>query len=91
MRKIAVCSMMALLCLCGCMTTQGGLTPGEVEVLIRGAETAIGNYLEAKGVAITAEQQLALDFLKTGVDLAIMKVREAGALAEAQRLQTLLE
>lgn len=91
MRKIALWSMVMLICLGGCMTTQSGLTPGEIEILVRGAETAIANYLEAKGVALTAEQQLALDGLKLLVDLAIVKVREAGALAEAQRLETLLE
>ena len=66
MRKIAICSMIVLLCGCvnGCVTTQAGLTPGEIEVLVRGAETAIANYIDAIVDEPTPEQQLGLDTMK---------------------------
>lgn len=88
---IVVIGMIALSgCLMGCKTTDVGFTPGELEVLIRGAERAIGNYIDAVVDDPTPEQQLGLDTMKILIELAIMKVREAGAIEEAARLDKML-
>jgi len=90
MRKVALVGMMLVMVMAGCSTTGGSaLSPGEVDILVTGASEAVAAYLAVKVTDPTPEQVLAISLARTAMNLAIFRVREAGAIAQAERLEAM--
>lgn len=72
-----------------CETINQYLSPASQELIIQFAEAEIEKYLAAKIPEPTPKQETAINALKLAADVAIQSVREAGMVAEANRLHLL--
>lgn len=90
MKKIAVVGLCLVMAMAGCQTTgDGKLSPEAVEILVTGATEAIAAYLAVKVTDPTPEQVLIISLARTAMQLAILQVRQAGAIAQAERLEAM--